>query len=140
LTTISLFWFKKLSHIIPNHLITNSIASMPPEIYPYAPQLLGRAMLVRKAKVIPLEAIVRGYLSGKLRVHPVKLKCEFTVFKAPPGPNTRSQGQRMGFHSPPDLWSLKNYLNRSSRRQRKQTKALTTRTYLLNKVRICSSS
>ncbi|KAM6496679.1 phosphoribosylaminoimidazole-succinocarboxamide synthase [Amanita muscaria] len=64
LTQISLFWFHKLQHIVPNHFITANIDEMPPEVQKYKDQLEGRAMLVRKAKVIPIEAIVRGYLSG----------------------------------------------------------------------------
>ncbi|KAJ7228225.1 hypothetical protein GGX14DRAFT_538596 [Mycena pura] len=64
LTEISLYWFHKLAHIIPNHLITTDIDAMPPEVHAYKAQLTGRAMLVRKAQVVALEAIVRGYLTG----------------------------------------------------------------------------
>jgi len=64
LTNISLFWFKKLAHIIPNHFVTANIDEMPEEVRQYKDQLDGRAMLVKKAEVIPLEAIVRGYLAG----------------------------------------------------------------------------
>ncbi|KDQ13732.1 hypothetical protein BOTBODRAFT_366897 [Botryobasidium botryosum FD-172 SS1] len=64
LTRLSLFWFEKLRHIIPNHLITADIHAMPPDISKYSEILEGRAMLVKRASVIPLEAIVRGYLSG----------------------------------------------------------------------------
>ncbi|KAF7302083.1 SAICAR synthetase [Mycena indigotica] len=64
LTQISLFWFDKLAHIIPNHFITADIHSMPSEVREYEEQLEGRTMLVRKAQVLPLEAIVRGYLTG----------------------------------------------------------------------------
>ena len=64
LTEISLFWFNKLHHVIPNHLVTANIDEMPEEIRKYKDQLDGRAMLVRRAQVIPLEAIVRGYLVG----------------------------------------------------------------------------
>jgi len=64
LTAISLFWFQKLSHIIPNHFVTASIDEMPGEVREYRERLEGRAMLVRKARVVPLEAIVRGYLTG----------------------------------------------------------------------------
>ncbi|KAJ7682322.1 phosphoribosylaminoimidazole-succinocarboxamide synthase [Mycena polygramma] len=64
LTEISRFWFTKLGHIIPNHFITADIDAMPSEIHEYKEQLAGRAMLVRKAQVVPLEAIVRGYLTG----------------------------------------------------------------------------
>ncbi|KAF7321634.1 SAICAR synthetase [Mycena kentingensis (nom. inval.)] len=64
LTQISLFWFQKLAHIIPNHFITADIRSMPPEVLHYEDQLAGRTMLVKKAQVVQLEAIVRGYLTG----------------------------------------------------------------------------
>lgn len=64
LTEISRFWFAKLAQIIPNHFITADIDAMPVEIHEYKAQLAGRAMLVRKAQVVPLEAIVRGYLTG----------------------------------------------------------------------------
>jgi phosphoribosylaminoimidazole-succinocarboxamide synthase len=68
LTKISLFWFEKLIHIIPNHFVTADIDEMPDEIRQYKDLLAGRAMLVRKAQVIPLEAIVRGYLTGTYTV------------------------------------------------------------------------
>ena len=64
MTKISLFWFSKLAHIIPNHFVTANVDDMPAEVRQYKEQLEGRAMLVRKAKVIPLEAIVRGYITG----------------------------------------------------------------------------
>ncbi|KAK7473096.1 Bifunctional purine biosynthetic protein ade1 [Stygiomarasmius scandens] len=64
LTQLSLFWFSKLAHIIPNHLVTANIDEMPEEVRKYKAQLEGRTMLVKKAQVVPLEAIVRGYISG----------------------------------------------------------------------------
>lgn len=64
LTSISLFWFEKLKHIIPNHLVTVNIDEMPDEVRQYREQLEGRTMLVRKAKIVPIEAIVRGYITG----------------------------------------------------------------------------
>ncbi|KAF7983672.1 hypothetical protein HWV62_19571 [Athelia sp. TMB] len=64
LTQISIYWFSKLSDIIPNHFVTANIDEMPEEVRQYKDQLEGRAMLVKKAEVIPLEAIVRGYLTG----------------------------------------------------------------------------
>ena len=65
LTKISRFWFEKLKHVIPTHFVTANIDEMPEEVRQYRDQLEGRSMLVKKAKVIPLEAIVRGYLTGK---------------------------------------------------------------------------
>ena len=64
MTQISIFWFHKLSSIIPNHFVTANIDEMPEEVRKYKDQLDGRAMLVKKAQVVPLEAIVRGYLAG----------------------------------------------------------------------------
>ena len=66
MTQISVFWFDKLQHITPTHFVTANIDEMPEEVRKYEDQLKDRAMLVKKAKVIPLEAIVRGYLSGGL--------------------------------------------------------------------------
>jgi phosphoribosylaminoimidazole-succinocarboxamide synthase len=64
LTEISLFWFKRLETIIPNHFMTAIVDEMPQEVREYKDQLQGRSMLVKKAKVVPLEAIVRGYITG----------------------------------------------------------------------------
>ena len=64
LTKISLFWFEKLQHVIPTHFVTADIDAMPLEVRKHKATLEGRAMLVRKAKVVPLEAIVRGYITG----------------------------------------------------------------------------
>ena len=62
LTKISLFWFE-LMRDIPNHLISADVATRP-ELAAYAKDLQGRSMIVRKAKVMPIECIVRGYLVG----------------------------------------------------------------------------
>lgn len=62
LTQISLFWFK-LMDWLPNHLITADMSSRP-ELKDYAKDLQGRAMIVKKAKTLPVECIVRGYLVG----------------------------------------------------------------------------
>lgn len=64
LTKISLFWFDKLKHVIPTHFVTADVEAMPAEVRRHKDVIAGRAMLVKKAKVVPLEAIVRGYLSG----------------------------------------------------------------------------
>jgi len=64
LTAISLFWFKKLSSVIENHLISSDPAEYPEKCRKYASQLEGRSMLVHKARPLPVECIVRGYLSG----------------------------------------------------------------------------
>ena len=69
LTKISLFWFEKLKDIIPTHFVTANVDEMPEEVRKYKDTLEGRAMLVKKAKVVPLEAIVRGYLAGASLQH-----------------------------------------------------------------------
>jgi phosphoribosylaminoimidazole-succinocarboxamide synthase len=64
LTRLSLFWFDFLDNILPNHLITADVEKYPASCAPYADELRGRSMLVKKAKPLPVECIVRGYLSG----------------------------------------------------------------------------
>jgi phosphoribosylaminoimidazole-succinocarboxamide synthase len=64
LTQISLFWFDLLSSIVPNHLITADVREFPATLRPYADQLDGRSMLVRRAKMFPIECVARGYLAG----------------------------------------------------------------------------
>ena len=64
LTALSRFWFARLGHIVPNHLITTNIDEMPDAIRGYAGELRGRSMLVRRTEVFPVECVVRGYLSG----------------------------------------------------------------------------
>lgn len=64
LTQISLFWFKLLGDIVPNHLISADINEFPEVCQQYRSQLEGRSMLVKRTKVVPIECIVRGYLSG----------------------------------------------------------------------------
>lgn len=64
LTTLSLFWFDLLGDILPNHLITAEVDKYPAACHRYRDQLEGRSMLVRRTKVLPVECIVRGYLSG----------------------------------------------------------------------------
>ena len=64
LTRISAFWFNKFADLIPNHIISTDVADYPAEYQQYADYLTGRSMLVKKATTIPIEAIVRGYLTG----------------------------------------------------------------------------
>ncbi len=64
LTTLSLFWFDFLSDITPNHLITADVVAHDSRLSEYTADLVGRSMFVKKAKVIPVECVVRGYLSG----------------------------------------------------------------------------
>ena len=64
LTQLSLFWFDFLKETISNHLVTAMAAEFPTELQPFLSQLDGRSMLVRRAKMFPVECVVRGYLSG----------------------------------------------------------------------------
>jgi phosphoribosylaminoimidazole-succinocarboxamide synthase len=64
LTQLSLFWFDFLKTTVPNHLITAVAADFPTELQPFVEQLGGRSMLVKRAKMFPVECVVRGYLSG----------------------------------------------------------------------------
>lgn len=64
LTALSRFWFERLSHIVPHHLITTEIEEMPEILRAYSADLRGRSMLVRRAEVFPVECVVRGYLAG----------------------------------------------------------------------------
>ncbi len=64
LTKISEFWFNYIKDVIPNHLITTNVDEYPDECKEYAADLRGRSMLVKKAKVVLIECIVRGYITG----------------------------------------------------------------------------
>jgi phosphoribosylaminoimidazole-succinocarboxamide synthase len=64
LTQISLFWFELLGDIVPNHLIATEVSDFPAVLQPYASQLGGRSMLVKRAAMFPVECVARGYLAG----------------------------------------------------------------------------
>jgi len=64
LTRMSSFWFHEMEDLIPNHLITTDVNAFPGACAPYKELLEGRSMLVRKAAALPVECVVRGYLSG----------------------------------------------------------------------------
>ena len=64
LTQISLFWFDLLGDIVPNHLIATEVKDFPAQLHPYADQLEGRTMLVKRAAMFPVECVARGYLAG----------------------------------------------------------------------------
>lgn len=63
LTALSVFWFKRLEHIVDNHLITAELDEMPEQIRHHE-ILRGRSMLVKRTEVFPVECVVRGYLEG----------------------------------------------------------------------------
>jgi len=64
LTQISKFWFDFLEGVVKNHLLEDKVSHFPPPFDNYADQLEGRSMLVRKTEVLPVECIVRGYITG----------------------------------------------------------------------------
>jgi len=64
LTQLSHFWFAKFASLVPNHLLAGADDPLPANLQPYAPQLARRSMIVKKAKPLAIECIVRGYLSG----------------------------------------------------------------------------
>lgn len=64
LTQISLFWFKQMEEIINNHIIASDVENYPEQCHKYREQLEGRSMLVKKSEPLPVECIVRGYISG----------------------------------------------------------------------------
>lgn len=64
LNQISRFWFKTTEGIVPNHMISAAVEDFPKECQKYRDLLEGRTMLVRKTRPLPVECVVRGYLSG----------------------------------------------------------------------------
>ncbi|MEJ2729496.1 MAG: phosphoribosylaminoimidazolesuccinocarboxamide synthase [Deltaproteobacteria bacterium] len=64
LTQISLFWFDIIQPLIQNHVVASDVKDYPEICQPYAKALQGRSMLVKKAQPLPVECIVRGYISG----------------------------------------------------------------------------
>jgi hypothetical protein len=64
LNQISLFWFDIMAPIVANHVISGDVASFPESCKPYASELEGRTVLVQKAEALPIECVVRGYISG----------------------------------------------------------------------------
>jgi len=64
LTQISFFWFDRFAGLVPNHLLAGAGDPLPANLQPFAAQLAGRCMIVKRAKPLAIECIVRGYLSG----------------------------------------------------------------------------
>jgi len=64
LNQISAFWFEQTKHILPNHCLAVAWQDFPASLKPFEKQLRGRSMIVRKAQILPVESIVRGYLIG----------------------------------------------------------------------------
>ncbi|HET9215887.1 MAG TPA: phosphoribosylaminoimidazolesuccinocarboxamide synthase [Terriglobia bacterium] len=64
LTQMSAFWFGQFTNQVPNHVVSTRVEDFPPPLHLYREQLQGRSMLVKKAKVFPVECVARGYLTG----------------------------------------------------------------------------
>jgi phosphoribosylaminoimidazole-succinocarboxamide synthase len=84
LTRISAFWFRKLEGVVANHMISVDVKDFPEAAKAHAGVLRGRAMLCRKAKPLPVECVVRGYLSGS-GWNEYKASGEVCGVKLPPG-------------------------------------------------------
>jgi phosphoribosylaminoimidazole-succinocarboxamide synthase len=64
LTQMSAFWFDRFKDVVPNHVVATDVGDYPKSLYPFRDQLEGRSMLVKKAKVFPVECVARGFLTG----------------------------------------------------------------------------
>jgi phosphoribosylaminoimidazole-succinocarboxamide synthase len=64
LTQLSHFWFERFASLVPNHLLARASDPLPDALQPYAAKLKGRSMIVKKAKPLAIECVVRGYLAG----------------------------------------------------------------------------
>jgi phosphoribosylaminoimidazole-succinocarboxamide synthase len=64
LTRLSIYWFRQMADLVENHLLATEVEDFPPPCQEYAEILQGRSMLVKKAEPLPVECVVRGYLSG----------------------------------------------------------------------------
>src|SRR5262249_32802171 len=64
LTQISFFWFDRFASLLPNHLLARATDPLPEPLRPYGPQLARRSMIVKKAKPLAIECVVRAYSAG----------------------------------------------------------------------------
>ena len=64
LTQMSEFWFEHFKNFVPNHVVSTRVDDYPAEVRKYRDQVEGRSMLVKKAKVFPVECVARGFLTG----------------------------------------------------------------------------
>jgi len=64
LTQMSAFWFDRFKDIVPNHVVATDVGDYPKNLHQFRDQLQGRSMLVKKAKVFPVECVARGFLTG----------------------------------------------------------------------------
>jgi len=84
LNLLSVFWFEKFRHFVPNHLITADVDKFPPDVLKYRTILRDRSMLVKKTQPLPLECVVRGYLAGSAWDDYQRTNCVCGI-KLPPG-------------------------------------------------------
>src|SRR3954453_18768819 len=64
LTALSLWWFEQLADLVPHHVLTAEVDEYPDFLQPYADELRGRSMLCRSLRMVPVECVARGYLTG----------------------------------------------------------------------------
>jgi phosphoribosylaminoimidazole-succinocarboxamide synthase len=64
LTGLSLWWFEQLAEVVPNHVVTADVVAAVPELEPFAKEVRGRSVLVRKLDMVAVECVARGYLTG----------------------------------------------------------------------------
>jgi phosphoribosylaminoimidazole-succinocarboxamide synthase len=64
LTQMSAFWFDRFKDVVPNHVVSTDVSKYPQNLHQFRDQLQGRSMLVKKAKVFPVECVARGFLTG----------------------------------------------------------------------------
>ena len=84
LTQLTSFWFRRLESSVPSHLLSEDVRDFPPELTPHAALLAGRAVLVRKAEVVPFECVARGYLAGS-GYREYRENCQVCGIALPPG-------------------------------------------------------
>ena len=84
LTQLSIYWFRQMKDIIENHLLATEVKDFPAPCQEYAEVLRGRSMLVKKAQPLPVECVIRGYLSGSAWVE-YQERGEASGVKLPPG-------------------------------------------------------
>jgi len=134
LTEVSLFWFNKLHDVIPNHFITADIDEMPEEVRSHKAKLEGRTMLVKKANVIPLEAIVRGYITGAFVTSHPACFISHNDLQVLHGLNTRNRGQYTESQCLLGSLNLSSFLNLYSLHLQRLTRDNTMKTSHLSKV------
>ena len=159
LTTLSLFWFDKLSKILPHHVLAPSPStcrdeegnqakadaaweSFPRSLDEYRDQLEGRSMIVRKCEVIKVEAIVRGYITGEWRLErgAVFVVSNRLPSQVPLGMNTRRARLSTVSQCQPGSKSLKSSLSQSSLHPPRRIRANMMKTSIPTRVSLIASA